>query len=229
MHRGLAFLIALLAAASAVAEPPAAPADAASADQGPAIEAVWIEHRVTFDYMGFTTAYNCDSVREKLIDLLRLAGARRDLKVTTSGCDLPNLHVSALVHARLHFFSPALPKAEPNASTLPVVPAMAHWLPVKIEPDHPRSIARGDCELVEQFAQQVLQHFAVRNVDSELRCVPHQLPSGEMHLHFDALTGTHTSEEESIANAQHPKKHDDELKSERKPDSTPDPTSKKEN
>jgi hypothetical protein len=227
MHRGIAFLIALLAAASAAAEPAAAPADAASAGQGPAIEAVWVERRVTFDYMGFTTAYNCDSLREKLIDLLRLAGARRDLEVTTSGCDLPSLRVSTLVHARVHFFSPVLPKAEPNASSVPVVPAMAHWLPVKIAPDHPRSIARGDCELIEQFEQQVLKNFEVRNVESDLRCVPHQLPFGEMHLHFEALTGTHTSEEESIAIAQHPKKHDNELKSERKPNPTPDSTPKK--
>jgi hypothetical protein len=229
MYRGLAFLIVLAAAASAAAEPPAAPAAAAPAGPESAIEAVWSERRITFDYMGFTTAYNCDSVRDKLIELLRLAGARRDLKVTTSGCDLPNFQVSLMVHARLHFFSPALPGAEPQASSLPVVPATAHWVPVKIEPDQPRSIARGDCELVEQFAQQVLHHLAVRNIDSELRCVPHQLPSGEMHLHFEALTGTHTSEEESIANAQHPKKHDDELKSERKPDSTPDSTPKREN
>jgi hypothetical protein len=227
MRGVVALLIALVGAASAAPNPAAAPPDRAPDSLGPAIESVWVERRISFDYMGFTTAYNCDSVREKLIDLLRLAGARRDLKVTTSGCDLPNLHVSALVHAHLHFFSPALSNAEPNASTLPVVPAMAHWLPVKIAPDHPRSIARGDCELVEQFEQQVLNNFAVRNVDSELRCVPHQLPSGEMHLHFEALTGTHTSEEESIATAQQPRKHDNELKSERKPNPAPDSTPKK--
>ncbi len=228
--RGVAaFLIALVGAASAASNPAAAPATPAADGLGPALESVWVERRISFDYMGFTTAYNCDSLREKLIDLLRLAGARRDLEVTTGGCAFTSLRISPLVHAQLHFYSPVLPTAEPNASSLPVVPAMAHWLPVRIAPDRPRSIARGDCELIEQFEQQVLNNFAVRNIDSELRCVPHQLPSGEMHLHFEALTGTHTSEEESIASAQHPKKHDNELKSERKPSLTPDSTPKNEN
>ncbi len=212
MSRCLALLVAFLAAASAAPNPAAPPED-----PPPAIEAAWIERWITFDYLGFTTAYACDSLREKLIDLLRLAGARRDIEVTTGGCADAGLRVSLLVHARMHFRSPALAKTDVSSSTLPVVPAMAHWSPVQITPGHPRSLARGDCELIEQFQHQVLKNFEVRNIESSLRCVPHQLPSGEMHLDFEALTGTKTSEAESIEFEKHREKRDNEMKSDRKP------------
>jgi hypothetical protein len=217
MHRGVAFLIAVLAASRAAADPAVVPADPVPANPTPAIESVWIERWITFDYMGFTTAYTCDSLREKLIDLLRLAGARRDLEVTTSGCSFVSLNVSLLVHARMHFRSPRLPQSEANPSSLQVLPAMSHWAPVQISSDRPRSFSRGDCELIEQFEQQVLKNFEVRNIESDLRCVPHQLPSARMHLNFEALTGTKTSEDESIEIEKHRKKPDNEMKSDRKP------------
>ena len=212
MRRSVAVVSAFLSAAGAAPNPAVPPGDTA-----PAIEAVWLERRSSFDYVGFTTAYTCDSLRDKLIDLLRFAGARRDLEVTASGCESANLRVSTLLHARLHFHSAMLPKVGENPSSLPVRPALAHWSAVQIAAGHPRSIARGDCELIEQFEQQLLKHFEVRSVASELHCVPHQLPSGPMRLRFEVLSGTHTSQEESIQLEQHPPARNNQMKSDRKP------------
>jgi hypothetical protein len=45
----------------------------------------------------------------------------------------------------------------------------------------------GDCELIEQFRQHVLPMFAIRNVVSNVTCVPHELSGSQVDLRFDAF------------------------------------------
>ena len=181
------------------------------------IDVHWVEHQVQFHYLGLTTYYTCDSLREKLIDLLRLAGARRDMAVSTGGCSFSNGAVSPMIHVRLHYYSPTLAGTETSAADLPAPAAVAHWQSVKLADGKPRSIARGDCELIEQFRDHVLKTFEVRNLAGDIVCVPHQLPAfNRMSLSFEALVATHATEEESIQQEKQPKKRDDTMKSERK-------------
>jgi hypothetical protein len=79
------------------------PSLAAAADGGapaaepaaPAEFAVWTPKEVEFTYMGFTTHYTCDGLRDTVRDMLLQLGARKsDLKVTEQPCsgqpDRPN-------------------------------------------------------------------------------------------------------------------------------------------
>jgi hypothetical protein len=221
MQRYLIVLIAMLGVA--IAHPmvdsaldPAPPTDPVV---DPAIEATWVEQRVDFDYLGITSYYNCDSLRGKLVYMLRLAGARRDVEVSTSGCTFDNTRASSMIHARIHFRSPALTRPASYAGE--PTPAPAHWTPVKVVGGKTRNIDRGDCEFLEQFRDRMLRYFEVRNVKSDLSCVPHKATVlGRADLSFEALTPTRTAEEESIEQEKQTKKHDDQLKSERK---TPSP------
>lgn len=206
--------IAVLAILGAMAGTDPAPEAGSAAEPPPAVDAFWVERRVEFDYMGLTSLYSCDSMREKLVRLLKLVGARRDIEVTTSGCADTYSGITPFIHARLHFHSPRLSK--PADHGIEPTPAPSHWTPVRLEPGYRSAVDPGDCELVEQFDKQLLKYFEVRNVESRFFCVPHALPGpGAMRLNFEALVGTHTAQEESIQLEQHPAPHDDKMKSER--------------
>jgi len=194
------------AAAPQSANPPAAE---------PAIDAFWVEHRVDFYYTGYTSQYNCDALRDKLVSLMRLAGARRDIEAIATGCVNPMSSISAFIHASLHFHSPVLKKPaeyvrEPTA-------APSHWTRVELRAGPRSLVEQGDCELLEQFRRQLLPYFEVRNIEHGMPCVPHQLPvRGELRLNFEALVGTHTAQEESIQQETQPPTHEEQMKSERK-------------
>src|SRR5271170_1760556 len=49
--------------------------------------AVWKEQHLSFTYMGRTSRYSCDGLRDKVRALLLDLGARRDLKITALGCE----------------------------------------------------------------------------------------------------------------------------------------------
>jgi hypothetical protein len=51
----------------------------------------------------------------------------------------------------------------------------------------PQQLALGDCELMEQFRQQVLPMFSTRNVVSNTTCIPHQESGSNIDLKFDAF------------------------------------------
>jgi hypothetical protein len=213
-------VLAILFAGSAYAESGTEPTAEAATDA--AVDAVWSEHQVDFHYFGNsleqTIYYQCDSLRAKLERLLRLAGARRDIEVRTSGCYINDAQQSYVIRADLHFHSPTVAKlAEPASPGDKPLPAAAKWQPVKLQLGWTSGFDPGDCLLVEQFTLQVLKHFDVRNLASNLPCgFRHPPPRGKASLSFDALIATHASEEESILAGKQPKKREDELKSERK-------------
>ena len=55
-------------------------------------------------------------------------------------------------------------------------------------PHSPRNLQIGDCELVEQFRQQVLPMFTTRNVVSNITCIPNQESGSVIDLKFDSFT-----------------------------------------
>jgi hypothetical protein len=72
------------------------------------VPAVWKTQELRFDYIGFTSKYSCDGLRDKVESVLLLLGARRDLEVRPFGCSrmgapesLPSLQikVSTLIPA----------------------------------------------------------------------------------------------------------------------------------
>src|SRR5450631_2967775 len=81
---GLCAALALAPLGSArAAPPPATPAPAA----GLPVAAVWKERRLEFVYVGRTARYSCEGLSDKVSALLLELGARRDLKISTAGCN----------------------------------------------------------------------------------------------------------------------------------------------
>lgn len=184
----------------------------------PAIDAAWVEHQIDFHFFGNDTSkstyYTCDGIEEKLHALLRMAGARRDAQVIAAGCGFGTADLSTLITVRIRFHSPA-PAQPADTATAPGTVA-AHWNTRKLRLGWTGGFDAGDCQLVDQFRLQVLKELAVRNVTANLDCaVRAPAPRGRASLAFEALTATPTAEAESIESEQQPKKHDDQMKSER--------------
>ena len=156
------------------------PGWASAADDGaqaaPPVEtefAVWTPKEIQFTYMGFTTHYTCDGLRDTIKEMLLQLGARKDdLKVTEQPCsgdpDRPNPFPG--VKIKMSVLQPAPATLSSDASVV-----QAHWKPVKLPYRENGINAAGQCELLEQFNRTILPLFTTRNVDVHTSCVPHQL------------------------------------------------------
>lgn len=184
------------------------PVVAAAAETTPAadaspVDAVWVRHERMFSFMGFTSHYSCDGLESKLKTLLRLAGARDDLKVYGS-CSEPRGGPSRISTARMTYWTLALPgspqAAPPAADTRNLahapkelqaadapVAAVGQWKKVEVHAGRTRDVEGGDCELVEQFDREVLADFTVRNRASRYSCVPHQISLNGIQMNFEVL------------------------------------------
>jgi len=195
----VALLLAPLVAGAATAP---ATAPAAAPDAAP-VDAVWIKHERQFSYMGVTSRYSCDGLESKLKALLRLAGARDDLKVIGS-CSNPSSGPSRMSSARMTYWTLALPgspQATPPAASVknlghaakelkvaePPVAGVGQWKQVELRADHGLDFQAGDCELIEQFDREALADFTIRNHASSFTCVPHQLTLGGVQMRFETL------------------------------------------
>jgi len=152
---------------------PAAPAETG---QQPA---TWQMHEVTLDYMGFTTRYSCDGLRDKLRWVLNALGARADSRVERSGCTrlgeperLPSVKITAWT------LQAAAAPAQPGAID-------ATWKAVNLAAFG--GLDRGDCELAEAIRKTVLPLFTVRAMQYSTSCIPHQETAGAVTFRLEAL------------------------------------------
>jgi hypothetical protein len=142
----------------------------------------WQSHKYTFQFMGFTSTYSCDGLADKLRIVLLAAGARSDAKSTPGACASGFGRPDKFARADLTFYT--LTPADPGAAT-GGVPGV--WRPVTFAARQPRELGLGDCELMEQFRQQVLPMFTTRNVVSNTTCIPHQESGSNIDLKFDSF------------------------------------------
>jgi hypothetical protein len=161
----------------------AAPRPAPEQTVGNPVAAVWKETHIDFVYMGRTVRYSCDGLRDKVRALLLDLGARRDLKIAAVGCDTDRLHNnSPNTSLSLTFSAPALPN--PTAKPLhegDLAATDARFETFTIASDAFRNLGVGDCELVEEFTQQILSKLVTRDLKHDITCVPYQL-SGSRFL-----------------------------------------------
>jgi hypothetical protein len=149
-----------------------------------ATPAVWQKHDYRFSFLGFTTTYSCDGLADKLKLLLLAAGARADAKAAPAACAKGFGRPDKFASAYLIFYSLATPGAD-RVGDSPTVDGS--WRPVKFMPRSPSQLGLGDCELIEQFRDQVLPMFTVRDIDDKTTCVPHQLSGSGYSLAFESL------------------------------------------
>jgi len=173
---GIVLCPALLASQSCLA---AEPAPAATRELG-----VWQKHEYSFVFLGFTSTYSCDGLADKIQVLLIAAGARRDSKSQPGVCASGFGRPDKFARASLTFYTLAPAGADAPAGAKPVDAA---WRSVALSPRSPRELSIGDCELVEQFRDNVLPMFTTRNIENHVSCVPHQDSGSNIDLRFESL------------------------------------------
>jgi hypothetical protein len=159
------------------------------ADAGGLLPAVWKEQRFDFVYMGQTSRYSCDGLRDKMRSLLLIVGARRDLKVSAVGCAESGRVGLAIGPRVIVTFSSPVP-ADPAAKPLragDLTPVDASYEKFTLTSDAFRNFGIGDCELVDEFNRQVLPRIATRNVKPDIACVPNQLVGSRFFVSGEAL------------------------------------------
>ncbi len=176
----------------------ALPVRAAQPLLGSPFPAVWKEHHLEFSYLGRTARYSCQGLRDKMRSLLLDMGARRDLQVALLACNESAPLGRGYLGPRLSltFSAPALPDASGQPLRAGDLAAVdARFEPFTLTSDAFRNYGVGDCELVEEFAREILPHFSARNIRQDITCVPYQavgsrfLVRGEILRAVRSLTG----------------------------------------
>lgn len=160
----------------------------AAAEEGMPAEqpAVWTQHVVDLQYMGFTTRYTCGGLKSKVRLLLKHMGVRDDVKILERGCEYGYQKVADFPRLKITFWAPAVPE---QGDKDPGEPVLGVWKPVVIKRDTPRGLEMGDCELVEIFRDRVMPKFTTRDMQGDVNCIPHQLVGNRIDLRFEVLTG----------------------------------------
>lgn len=203
----LAVLVGTLVLACEVARAAGAPAPSA-ADAG-TVNAVWVDHDISFTYMGFTSHYSCSGIESKVRYVLKQLGARPGYKVTSYGCiNMSGPEIMPRVRIRAALPREATPEVlaqvekdrarrelearaggKPNATDdASLARFAATWRTVTFEGTPLSDIQDGDCELMEQLIRNALKPMGVREIEgSNLSCVPHQVPINAVNVKLQVL------------------------------------------
>ena len=188
----------------------AAGAAAPSAADAGAVNAVWVDHDLSFTYMGFTSHYSCSGIENKVRYVMKQLGARPGYRVTSSGCiNMSGPEIMPRVRVRAALPQEATPEVlaqlekdhsmrelAARAGGKPVAPIEevtarfpATWRNVTFEGTPMSDVQDGDCELMEQLIRNVLKPMGVREIaGSNLSCVPHQVPLNAVNVKLQVLS-----------------------------------------
>lgn len=160
----------------------ALPAFASAQDAaGQSVQAQWQQQELHFSFMGLKTAYSCDSLEDRLEQLLQELGARPDVKVRATGC-APK-QISGMITAHINVNMPVDAGA---AGSGPSFAAQRKTVTLAAHSDG-RRVGSGDCELLEQVRRQVLPALKLQVVKDELRCFPGAESLGDRTMEIAVL------------------------------------------
>jgi hypothetical protein len=204
----LVVLAALWSLAAPVAGAVDAPATASAADATAPVMAVWVEQKIDFTYVGFTSHYSCSGLKNKVSSILKEIGARPGFKLTARACMNPhhgaewtpmlNMVVAmpreatpevlaevAKDEARRELAAKSGGKDAPAAE--PAAEFPARWRRVDFRDSPSGLVQPGDCELIEQLRDKVFVPLGAKIVESQMGCVPHRINNGIVNLSIEVL------------------------------------------
>jgi hypothetical protein len=185
-----AALAALFAAAAMVlGTRPGHAADtvATAAESTAAPAAHWVERKLSFTYMGFTTKYSCDGLRDQVRDVLLALGARKkDLQIRGTGCVKFNgPEVFPGVIASFWVPVPVTPEDVGKVGATTALPTQ--WQKIDLLRVNSLTSDQGQCELLEQLRHDALPLFTTRSLHFRSTCVPHQISLGDIEFTVEVL------------------------------------------
>jgi hypothetical protein len=152
------------------------------------IAAVWKLQKLDFHYFGRTSRYSCDGMSDKVRSLLIRMGARRDMKVLAYGCEYGRVRLEdANPGLSIEFWAPHPAAADKAASGANANLIDARYESFAFHQDVFQNLDIGDCELIEEFAHQILPKFSTRAVEQNIACVPYQHATGSYRLSGEVL------------------------------------------
>lgn len=168
------------------------------------VVATWKEAQIDFTYIGRTSFYSCESLRQKVAAILKEAGARDDLVVRDVGC-FGSFAADPFSRVRIKAAVPVV--AEPGGLTpeersrrelvfrvrgeqpseqelLGQFPAT--WQTVRFT-GRSRIVDDGDCELLEQMSYSVFKPLGIEVLRGNNRCIPGEVRYGQLDFQLKAL------------------------------------------
>ncbi len=170
------------------------------------VVATWKEAEIDFTYIGRTSFYTCESLRQKVARILQAAGARDDLVVRSSGC-FGASEVDTFTRVRIKAAVPAVadqgglapeersrrelvsrvrgeqPSEEDLLGQFP-----ATWQTIRFTGrNRERIVDDGDCELLEQMSYGVFKPLGIEVLRDNTRCIPGEVRYGQLDFQIKAL------------------------------------------
>lgn len=178
-------------------------ADPEQASSEQVVTAMWKVQRIDFPYQGFTAAYECRSLEDKVARILKTLGAHADTRVIATGCEFDR--VSRSLFLRVTTATPVEATDEykqelakdksrqeliarfggKNRINMEEFPAV--WKRVELSRDRKLDLAPGDCELLEVLRDRVFPKMAIKVVEDGVRCTPYQPGFSTPPLTVDVL------------------------------------------
>jgi hypothetical protein len=175
-----ASIVAAMVALAGISSGGGSSAATAAEPGGQVVTGAWQHHHVNLNYYGITALYSCDGLENNIRSLLLHLGARKDAKVSATGCpngpSVPG-H-SAIVDVDFSTLSPS----SDGSDTV-----QAQWMPVLVSPTHPYFMSHGDCELIDEMKDLISKNFSLREVNYRTDCVPHQVNIDDFTIKAQAL------------------------------------------
>jgi hypothetical protein len=149
---------------------------------GDVVMGTWQHHQVTFTYVGFTAFYTCSGLEDHVRQILVHLGARKDAKVSATGCRGPidSPSGSAWVDADFYSLTAADNPVQDGA-------VQARWTPLRVSPRRPEFVGAGDCELIQGMKDLITKNFSLRNIEYNTSCFPHQVSLAGFEVKGEAL------------------------------------------
>lgn len=151
--------------------------------------AQWVQRKLDYTYLGFTTRYSCDGLRDNVRAVLLALGARKkDLRINTAGCTQPPGTPGSFPAVNARFFV-LVPVTPDDIGKVGNTAAQAtQWHTVDLTRIQRFRFDQGQCELLEQMKSKVLPLFTSRNLLYRSSCVPHAVSPGDIQFTVDVLT-----------------------------------------
>ncbi|HEV8332590.1 MAG TPA: hypothetical protein VGQ22_14280 [Steroidobacteraceae bacterium] len=187
---------------------------AGSPDAAKSVQAVWKPVEIKYSYVGFTTAYNCDSFEQKVRSILLRLGAPEQTRVQANGCiDVNRPSRNFFVTINSAAVIPASEAKEPpdkatrelaerltgKKDPLKTEPFPAQWQTVELARDRRLDLQPGDCELMEGLSKDVLPKLSIKIVSDRVLCTPNNLSITTPELTVSALVPLPKADESSSA------------------------------
>ena len=148
----------------------------------------WVQRKLDFTYLGFTTHYSCDGLLDNVRDvLLRLGARKQDLEIHSTGCTRLDGVPEPFPGVVAHFWVlvPVAPDGTGTAGAAASHPTQ--WKTVNLTRIQQYRFDQGQCELLEQLKNKALPLFTSRNLQYHSSCVPHEITPGDTQFTVDVL------------------------------------------